>query len=76
MDRFHIEGMAKRKFDAGTRASISYPVPVEGTFASHGEVMPVCLNKLKEVAKVIIFDIFGDKNKPYLFIAQIYIRAR
>lgn len=54
--------MAENERNAGFLAGIGQPVPVEGAFATDGEVMTIGLDNLQEVVEIVSTDVSVDED--------------
>lgn len=61
MDGLQIQRMSQHERNSSIGTGIGKPGPVEGAFADHGQLLPIRLGPLEEVAEVVAFDVGVDQ---------------
>jgi len=57
MNGFDIQGMGQHELNSLCLTRIGKPIPVEGTFTSDSQVMPVWGYLLQEIAEIVALDV-------------------
>ena len=64
VDMSGIQGVGQDELDAGGITGVGQPLPVEGAFANHCQVMPVGFHLLKEVVEIVALNVGVKQNLP------------